>query len=180
VGSDRDQRCWFRHWPLARHASPVFEVSLSQVLAFHQLHPRRVRSPGLEWPGMIPGSSSVGLPVLESALIGSSPGQCSSRHLMAVSQPPGRSRACRWRVRSRNDSGRSAATFTFLGRMQLLSALRRDPTLNAIALLDGRLKRRLATALPRHETHNRPAEPHGLTPFAPGVLFSRTGKPRFD
>ncbi|APD47473.1 hypothetical protein KQ302_04485 [Synechococcus sp. CS-602] len=38
------QRCWVRHWPLARHGSPVFEVSLSQVLDLHQLHPQTCQS----------------------------------------------------------------------------------------------------------------------------------------
>ncbi|MEI6029661.1 MAG: hypothetical protein WCQ20_00675 [Synechococcaceae cyanobacterium ELA739] len=28
---DRGDRCWLRAWPLARHGSPVFEVSLRQL-----------------------------------------------------------------------------------------------------------------------------------------------------
>ncbi len=28
---DRGDRCWLRAWPLARHGSPVFEVSLRHV-----------------------------------------------------------------------------------------------------------------------------------------------------
>ena len=28
---DRGDRCWLRAWPLARHGSPVFELSLRQV-----------------------------------------------------------------------------------------------------------------------------------------------------
>lgn len=38
------QRCWVRHWPLARHGSPVFEVSLSQVRDLHQLPPQTCQS----------------------------------------------------------------------------------------------------------------------------------------
>lgn len=28
---DRHDRCWVRRWPLARHGSEVFEISLQQV-----------------------------------------------------------------------------------------------------------------------------------------------------
>ncbi|NBW63431.1 MAG: hypothetical protein EBR33_09865 [Synechococcaceae bacterium WB4_1_0192] len=28
---DQHNRCWVRRWPLARHGSPVFEISLQQV-----------------------------------------------------------------------------------------------------------------------------------------------------
>ncbi|MBE9152741.1 hypothetical protein IQ216_10175 [Cyanobium sp. LEGE 06143] len=28
---DRHDRCWLRRWPLARHGSEVFEISLQQV-----------------------------------------------------------------------------------------------------------------------------------------------------
>jgi hypothetical protein len=28
---DRHNRCWVRRWPLARHGSEVFEISLQQV-----------------------------------------------------------------------------------------------------------------------------------------------------
>ena len=28
---DHHDRCWVRRWPLQRHGSPVFEVSLSSV-----------------------------------------------------------------------------------------------------------------------------------------------------
>jgi hypothetical protein len=28
---DRGDRCWLRRWPLARHGSPVIELSLRQV-----------------------------------------------------------------------------------------------------------------------------------------------------
>jgi hypothetical protein len=29
-------RCWVRRWPLARHGSPVFEISLQQVEPSHR------------------------------------------------------------------------------------------------------------------------------------------------
>ena len=29
---DRHDRCWVRSWPLQRHGSPVFEVSLGSVV----------------------------------------------------------------------------------------------------------------------------------------------------
>jgi hypothetical protein len=28
---DRQGRCWLRRWPLARHGSEVFEISLQQL-----------------------------------------------------------------------------------------------------------------------------------------------------
>lgn len=31
-------RCWVRRWPLARHGSPVFEVSIAQVELPHRPH----------------------------------------------------------------------------------------------------------------------------------------------
>ncbi|MCP9839823.1 hypothetical protein KBY93_04130 [Synechococcus sp. J7-Johnson] len=31
-------RCWVRRWPLARHGSPVFEVSIRQVELNHLPH----------------------------------------------------------------------------------------------------------------------------------------------
>jgi len=32
IGVDDDQnRCWVRRWPMARHGSPVFEISLHLV-----------------------------------------------------------------------------------------------------------------------------------------------------
>jgi hypothetical protein len=34
VDAPRD-RCWVRRWPLARHGSPVFEVSIRQVQLQH-------------------------------------------------------------------------------------------------------------------------------------------------
>ncbi|MDM7936422.1 MAG: hypothetical protein QUV06_03070 [Cyanobium sp. CZS 48M] len=34
VDAPRD-RCWVRRWPLARHGSPVFEVSIRQVELHH-------------------------------------------------------------------------------------------------------------------------------------------------
>jgi hypothetical protein len=34
-------RCWVRRWPLARHGSPVFEISLQQV---EQSHHSRLQS----------------------------------------------------------------------------------------------------------------------------------------
>jgi hypothetical protein len=38
---DRSNRCWVRRWPLARHGSPVFEISLQQVASQgHQTPPR--------------------------------------------------------------------------------------------------------------------------------------------
>ena len=38
---DRHNRCWVRRWPLARHGSPVFEISLQQVAATGHVHPPR-------------------------------------------------------------------------------------------------------------------------------------------
>ncbi|MFM9110236.1 MAG: hypothetical protein ACKOPN_06525 [Prochlorococcaceae cyanobacterium] len=37
---DRADRCWLRRWPLARHGSPVVELSLRQVQArgLHRSH----------------------------------------------------------------------------------------------------------------------------------------------
>ena len=35
---DQHDRCWVRRWPLARHGSPVFEISLQQAAAAHR-HP---------------------------------------------------------------------------------------------------------------------------------------------
>jgi hypothetical protein len=38
IGVDQNGgRCWLRRWPLARHGSPVFEISLQQ-LQEHQPH----------------------------------------------------------------------------------------------------------------------------------------------
>ncbi|CAK6700668.1 hypothetical protein [Synechococcus sp. CBW1107] len=37
VDASRD-RCWVRRWPLARHGSPVFEVSIRQVELHHLPH----------------------------------------------------------------------------------------------------------------------------------------------
>ena len=43
IGLDPHQdRCWLRRWPLARHGSPVFEMSLRQV----QAHGSRRHLPG--------------------------------------------------------------------------------------------------------------------------------------
>jgi hypothetical protein len=40
IGVDHSgDRCWLRRWPLARHGSPVFEISL------HQLEARRHHRP---------------------------------------------------------------------------------------------------------------------------------------
>ena len=40
---DRHNRCWVRRWPLARHGSPVFEISPQQVASHsHHLPPRLV------------------------------------------------------------------------------------------------------------------------------------------
>lgn len=41
IGLDpHHDRCWLRRWPLARHGSPVFEMSLRQVQARgHHRHP---------------------------------------------------------------------------------------------------------------------------------------------
>ena len=36
---DRHNRCWVRRWPLARHGSPVFEISLQQVASSNRPHP---------------------------------------------------------------------------------------------------------------------------------------------
>jgi hypothetical protein len=33
-------RCWVRRWPLARHGSPVFEISLQQVQLPHRARPQ--------------------------------------------------------------------------------------------------------------------------------------------
>lgn len=38
---DRHNRCWVRRWPLARHGSPVFEISLQQVASSSHPHPPR-------------------------------------------------------------------------------------------------------------------------------------------
>ena len=39
---DRHNRCWVRRWPLARHGSPVFEISLQQVASNPHNHlPRK-------------------------------------------------------------------------------------------------------------------------------------------
>ena len=38
---DRHNRCWVRRWPLARHGSPVFEISLQQVASSNHPHPPR-------------------------------------------------------------------------------------------------------------------------------------------
>ena len=38
---DRHNRCWVRRWPLARHGSPVFEISLQQVASSNRPHPPR-------------------------------------------------------------------------------------------------------------------------------------------
>jgi hypothetical protein len=37
VDPPRD-RCWVRRWPLARHGSPVFEISLQHVAVPHRPH----------------------------------------------------------------------------------------------------------------------------------------------
>ena len=39
---DRHNRCWVRRWPLARHGSPVFEISLQQVASHSHHHPPRL------------------------------------------------------------------------------------------------------------------------------------------
>ncbi|MBM5806087.1 MAG: hypothetical protein FJ056_00045 [Cyanobacteria bacterium M_surface_10_m2_179] len=39
---DRHNRCWVRRWPLARHGSPVFEISLQQVASSSHPHPPRL------------------------------------------------------------------------------------------------------------------------------------------
>jgi hypothetical protein len=41
---DHHNRCWVRRWPLARHGSPVFEISLQQVASHshHHHHPPRL------------------------------------------------------------------------------------------------------------------------------------------
>ena len=41
---DRHDRCWVRRWPLARHGSPDFEISLQQVAATgHSRPPRKLQ-----------------------------------------------------------------------------------------------------------------------------------------
>jgi hypothetical protein len=41
---DHHNRCWVRRWPLVRHGSPVFEISLQQVSGTrHAHHPRLVQ-----------------------------------------------------------------------------------------------------------------------------------------
>ena len=39
---DRHNRCWVRRWPLARHGSPVFEISRQQVASHKQHHAPRL------------------------------------------------------------------------------------------------------------------------------------------
>ena len=40
IGVDHSgDRCWLRRWPLARHGSPVFEISLHQLEARRQHRP---------------------------------------------------------------------------------------------------------------------------------------------
>ena len=39
---DHHNRCWVRRWPLARHGSPVFEISLQQVASHSHHHPPRL------------------------------------------------------------------------------------------------------------------------------------------
>jgi hypothetical protein len=40
IGVDHGgDRCWLRRWPLARHGSPVFEISLHQLEARRQHRP---------------------------------------------------------------------------------------------------------------------------------------------
>jgi hypothetical protein len=46
IGVDHGgDRCWLRRWPLARHGSPVFEISL------HQLEARRHHRPSVPVDG---------------------------------------------------------------------------------------------------------------------------------
>ena len=39
---DQHNRCWVRRWPLARHGSPVFEISLHQVVSRNHHHAPRL------------------------------------------------------------------------------------------------------------------------------------------
>jgi hypothetical protein len=53
IGLDpHHDRCWLRRWPLARHGSPVFEMSLRQVQARgHRRHlPGSLAHAGLAEP----------------------------------------------------------------------------------------------------------------------------------
>jgi len=43
IGVDHSgDRCWLRRWPLARHGSPVFEISLNQLEARRNHRPAAV------------------------------------------------------------------------------------------------------------------------------------------
>jgi hypothetical protein len=43
--NERTDRCWLRRWPIARHGSPVFELSLRQLRSagLHRTQPATSR-----------------------------------------------------------------------------------------------------------------------------------------